>query len=267
MRNIIALAAILSLITIPSLCFAQDEFTISGRVEGIHNGIISLEEPNGETFNVAAKNSQLSGIEVGDSVAVRVTGGWATSITETGRTQIRQRTRQVAVAPVETQVSTTPTEVIGEVTSVNQGILRVRDDSTQREYEFTASPDKLSDIRTGYRVEVRAINGRALSLIRLGMPMHSESEPSQKWSVTKYPEEVKEPPLPPAPPSSMEGHGIPPSTTSAWIPSHWEWNGHQWTWVHGEWMEPPNTGAVWEPSHWGWNGHDWVWIAGHWREQ
>ncbi|MGE5444058.1 MAG: YXWGXW repeat-containing protein, partial [Ignavibacteriales bacterium] len=165
------------------------------------------------------------------------------------------------------QVSTTPTEIIGEVTLVGGGMLRVRDDSTQREYEFTAPPDKLSDIRTGYRVEVRAINGRALSLIRLGMPMHSESEPSQKWEVTKYPEEVNQPPLPPAPPPRMEERGIPPSRTSAWIPSHWEWNGHQWAWVSGEWMEPPNAGAIWEPSHWGWNGHQWVWISGHWRER
>jgi hypothetical protein len=265
MRKIIAFATVLSLITIASLCFAQDEFTISGRVEGVDNGTISLEEPNGEIFNVAAKNSQLSGIEVGDSVAVRVAGGWAVSITKTGKAQMKQQTKHVAVAVV-TVPSYTPTEIIGEVTLVGGGMLRVRDDSTQMEHEFTASPDKLSDIKTGYRVEVRAINGRALSLIRLGMPMHSESEPSQKWSVTKYPEEVMEPPLPPAPPLHMEERGVPPSTTSAWIPSHWEWNGHQWMWVHGEWMESPRTGAVWAPSHWGWNGHEWIWIPGHWEQ-
>ncbi len=261
MRKIIAFTTILSLITIPSLCLAQDEFTISGRVEGLENGILSLREPNGEIFNVAAKNSQLGGIEVGDSVVVRVSGGWATSIVKTGKAQMRQQTKHVTA----TTVVAAPTEIIGEVTLVGDRILKVKDDSTQMEYEFTAPPDKLSDIKTGYRVEVRAINGRVLSLIRLGMPIQSESESSQRWSVTKYPEEVKRPPLPPSTPS--EERGIPPSATSVWIPSHWEWNGHEWVWVHGEWMEPPNAGAIWEPSHWGWNGHEWVWISGHWKER
>jgi YXWGXW repeat-containing protein len=144
-------------------------------------------------------------------------------------------------------------------------MLKVKDDSTQREYDFTASSDKLSDIKTGYRVEVRVINGRALSLIRLGMPMQSESESSQQWKVIKY--GMREPPSPPIPPLRMEEPGIAPSTTSAWIPSHWEWNGHQWAWIPGEWMEPPYTGAVWVPSHWGWNGHEWLWIPVHWMER
>jgi len=145
---------------------------------------------------------------------VKVAGGWASSITKTGKAQVRQKTKHLT-----TTVAAAPIEVIGEVTLVGDRILKVKDDSIQIKYEFTASPDKLSDIRTGYRVEVRAINGRILSLIRLGMPMQAESEPSQEWSVTKYPEEVKRPPLPPAPPS-IEEHGTSPSTTSVWIPSH-----------------------------------------------
>lgn len=78
---------------------------------------------------------------------------------------------------------------------------------------------------------------------------------------------VKEPPPAPTPPPlRIEERGVAPTTTYAWIPGHWEWNGRDWDWAHGKWVEPPYTEAVWVPSQWEWNDHEWVWVPGHWKQ-
>ncbi len=82
-----------------------------------------------------------------------------------------------------------PKDITGEVTFVDETMLRLKEDVTQTEYELMASPNKLRDVITGYRVEVREIDGRVISLTKLGMPMQTESEPYQKWKVIRSPVE------------------------------------------------------------------------------
>ncbi len=82
----------------------------------------------------------------------------------------------------------TPRDITGEVTFVDKPILRVKEDATQNEYDLMASPSQLRDVITGYRVEVREVEGRVISLTKLGMPMQAESEPFQKWKVIRSPE-------------------------------------------------------------------------------
>jgi len=79
--------------------------------------------------------------------------------------------------------------IIGEVTLVSSDTLKIREDGTQIEYELKASPDKLKDVISGYRAEVKTANGSISSLTILGMPMKAEPQPFQKWTVIKYPEE------------------------------------------------------------------------------
>jgi hypothetical protein len=74
------------------------------------------------------------------------------------------------------------------------------------------------------------------------------------------------PPPPQPPPLRMEQPPVAPAPVDVWSPGHWDWNGHEYTWVPGQWVKPPQTNALWVPSHWEWNGHDWAWIAGHWQQ-
>jgi hypothetical protein len=73
--------------------------------------------------------------------------------------------------------------IIGQVTLVSENTLKIKEDTTQTEYEFTASPAKLKDLNTGERVEIKATDGRVLSLVALGMPMKAQPEPYQEWEV------------------------------------------------------------------------------------
>jgi hypothetical protein len=84
--------------------------------------------------------------------------------------------------------STPTTTIIGQVTMVDQTMLRIKEDSTGAEYNLNASPDKLREVRTGYRAEIKTDHGKILSLTLLGMPMRAESQPFQKWTVIKYPQ-------------------------------------------------------------------------------
>src|SRR5574341_552708 len=81
-----------------------------------------------------------------------------------------------------------PKYMIGEVTIVDERIFILNEDRTQATYELMASPSELEGLRTGYRVEVTATDGKVLSLTKLGMPMQTEPEPFQKWKIIKYPE-------------------------------------------------------------------------------
>lgn len=182
MRKIIVFAALSSFITFVSLSFAQEQSTVSGTVEGIENGIISLREPNGETFNAAPQSDALlQGIEVGDRVVAKIEGGRVVSIKRIGKAQIKQRIKHETVAPTER-------DIIGEVTLVGENVLKVKEDDTQMEYTFTASPAKLEGVGTGYRVELKAVGGKVLSLTVLGMPMETKSAPDQRWTVIRHPE-------------------------------------------------------------------------------
>jgi len=64
---------------------------------------------------------------------------------------------------------------------------------------------------------------------------------------------------------------IPPPTgseTSAlyWRLGHWEWNGANWAWAPGTYVQRPAPQAVWEPGHWVQRpGGSYVWVEGHWQ--
>jgi hypothetical protein len=95
MRKIITFATILGFIVTFNLSLTTargseyNEFTISGRVLAIENGTVSIGEPNGEIFTLAARNyEQLEGIGVGDMVSVRYEDGRIASIKETGKKKV-----------------------------------------------------------------------------------------------------------------------------------------------------------------------------------
>jgi hypothetical protein len=80
------------------------------------------------------------------------------------------------------------TSIIGQVTMVDQSMLRIKEDVTGIEYNLKVPPEKLKTVTTGYRVAVKAADGKVTSLTILGMPTMAESQPFQKWTVIKYPQ-------------------------------------------------------------------------------
>lgn len=81
-----------------------------------------------------------------------------------------------------------------------------------------------------------------------------------------------------------EERGAPPAPGAAWVPGHWKWNGNEWFWVLGKWVQqavPPMPPVIveeispapsprhfWVPGHWVWrfegNG-GWIWVRGGWH--
>ena len=88
----------------------------------------------------------------------------------------KQQAKQVAANAVGS-----PEIIVGEVTLVGDALLIVKEDMSHRKYEFNASPDKLKDVKTGYRVEVVTANEGVSSLTILGMP-RADAELYQKWN-------------------------------------------------------------------------------------
>jgi hypothetical protein len=67
---------------------------------------------------------------------------------------------------------------------------------------------------------------------------------------------------PPAP--QPEFPLAPPASTYVWQPGHWWWNGVQYVWESGQYVERPSATATYVAGHWEQGPNGWVWLAGHW---
>jgi len=85
---------------------------------------------------------------------------------------------------------------------------------------------------------------------------------------------VVEQPQPPAervvvrpapPPPRAELQPPPPNARAAWDPGRWSWNGREYVWVSGHYIERPSVAMRWEPGHWVQQGGAWVWVEGSWH--
>jgi hypothetical protein len=98
MRRIITFVTVLGFISTAGLGLAatkmgsKETAWVSGKVAAIEDGILSLREPNGQIFRVAAKSDKLRGVHVGEEVAVKDVNGWATSINRTGKGTAKSHT-------------------------------------------------------------------------------------------------------------------------------------------------------------------------------
>jgi hypothetical protein len=59
--------------------------------------------------------------------------------------------------------------IVGEVVSVKDGTVTVKDDKTGKESKIQATKSQLKGLKEGYRVEVRASKGTARSIKVLGI--------------------------------------------------------------------------------------------------
>ena len=67
---------------------------------------------------------------------------------------------------------------------------------------------------------------------------------------------------PPAP----QVENPPPATSplAMWQPGHWSWNGSQFVWLSGHYVERPSATATWRPGYWQQGRAGWVWVEGSW---
>lgn len=190
--------------------------TIVGEVTSIDQGMITIKEDSTqEEYELSASPSKLRDVQTGYRVETKTANGKVLSLTVLGMpTQaqvtpsqrfrvIKQEGHTINLKVEGTEEISTPSKtdeatneaaivaipnlsgtVIGHVSSVDQGMITIKEDTSQTEYELRASPDKLKDLSPGYRVEVKAVNGRVSSLTILGMPMQAQPEPSQKFEGT-----------------------------------------------------------------------------------
>ncbi len=70
------------------------------------------------------------------------------------------------------------------------------------------------------------------------------------------------------PPPRVETVPPPPSINTqvlTWQAGHWAWDGTNWAWVEGGYVQRPQPTAQWEPGHWEQQTTGaYVWVDGHW---
>jgi hypothetical protein len=76
----------------------------------------------------------------------------------------------------------------------------------------------------------------------------------QTASVAPPPPRVEVVPAPPAPAERV-----------VWVPGHWSWDGRDYVWTAGHYVERPSVRAEYEPGHWVQTASGWTWVPGQWR--
>jgi YXWGXW repeat-containing protein len=75
----------------------------------------------------------------------------------------------------------------------------------------------------------------------------------------------------PRPPPAARYEVVPPPPAGrgevvVWERGHWQWDGHDWDWVPGHFVERPHRTAEWVEGHWAERPNGtWAWVPGHWR--
>jgi len=89
---------------------------------------------------------------------------------------------------------------------------------------------------------------------------NSAAAPAAPGEVSVYADEVP-PPLP-----EYDQPAI-PADGDIWTPGYWAWNGFDYFWVPGTWVEPPQPGLLWTPGYWAFGGGVYAFHRGYWGER
>jgi hypothetical protein len=89
------------------------------------------------------------------------------------------------------------------------------------------------------------------------VPVEKEAPPKEVIIIKEEP--------PPIPAPQVEVPGTAPSPDYVWTPGYWEWNGSEYVWISGKWMEVSTPQATWVPGHWQQTGGGWMWVSGYWK--
>ena len=90
-------------------------------------------------------------------------------------------------------------------------------------------------------------------LLLCAAPALSQAAVDVSFSVSVAPPELpvyEQPPL--------------PEPGYIWTPGYWAWDGMDYYWVPGTWVEPPASDLYWTPGYWGWRDGFYGWNPGYW---
>jgi hypothetical protein len=70
----------------------------------------------------------------------------------------------------------------------------------------------------------------------------------------------------PIPPPRPETVPPPPGSRYVWEPGHWQWNGRQYVWISGRYIQRPPHHRRWQEGGWVWSPREgrWIWRPAHW---
>lgn len=70
----------------------------------------------------------------------------------------------------------------------------------------------------------------------------------------------------PVPPIQAERVPAPPKSSAVliWQPGHYDWNGVDYVWIPGEWIERAGRGTLWQDGYWQQINQTSVWVPAHW---
>ena len=68
----------------------------------------------------------------------------------------------------------------------------------------------------------------------------------------------------PPPPIRVEIPPPAPSPQALWRFGHWSWDGRQFVWNPGQYVERPSPTASWIPDHWEQRPEGWIRVDGQW---
>ena len=109
-----------------------------------------------------------------------------------------------------------------------------------------------------------------VAMLTIGAPALADT-PMSPDGMTQI-AQVQTPPFPPpitvpTPPPAPQPEFPPPapSPTYVWQAGHWSWNGVQYYWEPGKYVERPTASASYVPGHWEQRPSGWVWVEGRWE--
>ena len=107
------------------------------------------------------------------------------------------------------------------------------------------------------------------ALADVPMPLHGVIAPTTEVAQAQAPVYPPAPPptvlAPTAPPAPQAEIPPPaPSRSYVWEPGHWSWNGVQYFWEPGKYVERPTVAATYVGGHWEQHPNGWVWVEGRW---
>jgi len=71
---------------------------------------------------------------------------------------------------------------------------------------------------------------------------------------------------PPVPPIRAEQVPTPPHSQVVliWQPGHFDWNGVEYIWIPGEWVDRAGHGTLWQDGYWQQSAQTSQWLPAHW---
>jgi hypothetical protein len=119
--------------------------------------------------------------------------------------------------------------------------------------------------RIGLRIGVAATALSVVALSSCSTPPPAAVEISETFPASPRDAPVLAPH--PPPPTRAEIPPPAPSPQALWRFGHWSWNGEQFVWNPGQYIERPSPAASWIPGYWEQRPEGWIRVDDQWTSK